>query len=891
MTITVDGPDGSSFEFPDGTPAATITGAMAKHYGGAPAPAPSAAPQAPAPTYSTADQIVGAAARGVPILGAGDTWMDSMIDALAHPVTGSGEPGATVMERHAKNLAKKQAAAEAFAREHPVLDTAAGLGGGALALGGVAGAVPKAAEALGVVGKTLPAMRNAALSGTAIGTLDAAARGEDPTAGGIEGALTGAGGVLAGKAIGKGYDAVRRLVSRETPPVQTRFMDVNGTQVPVPESVVTQDPAAASFEERARKGSEGDRAREIATAGDEATRQGMAQANQALLDQMRPGAEPATPQSAAHAAVDDLVANEQQRAAGEAQRLQGAENARAGIQTGMDPTQLPQRPGEPPSNPFFSGQEVQEGLQRRATGLARMRDAAYDAVARIPGEFLPGVFRQASNAIRDRLNSGSVADRVRINPENTPLGQQALNLIDEELGQQRFTNNAARGENVIGPDGRPQPRPITAADVEEVRKALVQLRRQANNAARAPGGSGQDARAVGRVMDAFDDLVGRGVNAGGFTGDGEAYLGAINRARALHSEFRGTYSKQNGADKVGGTIEDIIGRNGAAPMNPGKIVSSLVGSPDNPGSGMAHGVAVLQRLRDVLGPQSREWASLRKAVLDHLTQPVPGMEAIPHEQQADRVLKFLNSPASRLHAEVLYNPAEQTNLRQLAGRLRGARDAAPANDAQKTIAKWSGRTGEAPASAQTVVAELMNGESKRSAALAAELRNHLSPDSLAQVKQGVWRNITEGAEGGTQPQSQKIANSIAKFLRTDLAEELFTPNERLMMREIGNAHSRLIPMAGTVNTSNTAHVQTKIAKGLSSQLLTLFGFAHGGMPGAAAALAAGKSLNWLADRRGAKEAVRIFRGEQPVHAMAPTVAPQKALAVAAPVLLSDQRSR
>jgi hypothetical protein len=80
---------------------------------------------------------------------------------------------------------------EAFHEEHPVLDTAAELGGGIASTGGVA-KTAMGATALGLTPKTLPGMMVAgAGSGGAIGLLDAAVRGEDPLAAGGVGLATG----------------------------------------------------------------------------------------------------------------------------------------------------------------------------------------------------------------------------------------------------------------------------------------------------------------------------------------------------------------------------------------------------------------------------------------------------------------------------------------------------------------------------------------------------------------------------------------------------------------------------------------------------------------------------------------------------------------------------
>ena len=61
MTITVNGPDGSTFQFPDDTPQETVTSMLSQHYGGMPSAGP---------TPSGQDVSAIAAAQALPGIGA-----------------------------------------------------------------------------------------------------------------------------------------------------------------------------------------------------------------------------------------------------------------------------------------------------------------------------------------------------------------------------------------------------------------------------------------------------------------------------------------------------------------------------------------------------------------------------------------------------------------------------------------------------------------------------------------------------------------------------------------------------------------------------------------------------------------------------------------------------
>lgn len=846
MPIDVTGPDGSSFSFPDGTPSETVTSALAKHYG-EPKTEPASVPYDKQELHA---QDTRALLRGVPIVG-----------PLATNRLAAGLRTAFNGGDYSTNLSQEEQAQKDFEKEHPVLDAVTEGIGGTLALGGAGGLVPGAARVLGMTGKVLPAMKNAALSGAAIGGLDTAARGGDVSTGATTGALTGAAGVVGGKLLGRGVDAAGRALAREVPTPQ-RFIDVNGERVPVRESVETGNPDTSRAEQNFIK--EGQPA---AVAAEDATQAAMAKTHSNLSEALDPtGARPATtPLEAGDAAAGDLVSREQARAAAEVQRLQSTANETGNLRASMD-APVPQGAQTPPPAPHMPddvGTTLSTSL-RDLFGRARAATrAAYEAQGQLPGEFNPSRLLGSGEAIRMRLNSAPGNDRVRISPEVTPTAQAALRTIDEEVGGLRFTNDAARGQ-----------RPITPADVEQARKQLVILRRQANNAARTTG-NWEDARAVGRVIDEFDNHIARvAQRPGGFTGDAQAYLSGQQNARALHASERAAFSRRGPGDAVGSMMENIIGKYPNQEMSPQKIIKTLLGSPDSPG-GPEHAVAALEHLRNVLGENSREWSAVKKAAISHFTEPLPGGEAIAPAKQGERMLRFMGN---QRHSGTIFDPSERARLMSHANRLRGVEDPMPTKGTvQQKIAVLSGRhTGEAATGAQVLSA--IEHDPK----LAREVLRQVSPESAAMLKQGLWKKISEAGEDRTAWGHQRTGEQIAKFVNTELARAVFTPNELMMMRTIADAHHRLVPVPGSTNPSGTAHTAKKLLAGMRHQLLGLFGFAHGGIPGASIALGMGKALEWVGEKKAAKEATRLFLGQQ-ARTRAPSTLPQAALVAAAQV--------
>lgn len=466
MTITVSGPDGSSIDFPDGTDSGTIHGVMTQHFGGGAQPA--AAPPAPV----TANALARSAATGVPVIGGLLNKADAATNALLAPVvepfmTKSADsindaPGETIPQRfrarYQKSLDIQNKGDAGFAAAHPYIDTAAELAGGAASLGGVAAAVPGAASALGMTGRLVPAALKGAASGAAIGGADAVVRGTDPTSSAEVGALTGAGGVVAGKVLGNVWDAVSKSW-KTAPPVPTRTMDVNGLPVPIRESVATGDPLASQMEQKALHGGMGDEAQKIAAAHAESTDAALAQAHgnlAASLDQT--GTTPrTTPQAAGETVATELASAEQQRAAAEAARQASVAGEGAAIRTDLNP-------GAPPvDTPHAAAGNLSDSI-------AAARDAAkadyrgkYGAAGQAPGDFEPGSAAGFRNDVEAGLNSSD--NPVSLDPTNTPKSLQALKVIDERL------NAAGPGPKVAATPAEGVPfDPTHAQNVKDIRE-------------------------------------------------------------------------------------------------------------------------------------------------------------------------------------------------------------------------------------------------------------------------------------------------------------------------------------------------------------------------------------------------------------------------------------
>lgn len=1007
----------------------------------------------------SANNVARSAATGVPIIGGLLNKAEAVTNAALAPALNPlfdkkdqlAEP--SFGERYAHSLRDQEAMDKGFQTAHPIVDTAAKLAGGVAAMAPAMAAAP---AAFGLEGPLDVMVARGAASGAGLNAADAAVRGEDPLAAASEGGIIGGAAGPAGKLVGKAVSAIADRL-RPPPAVSQNIARVGNTDIPLTESQVTGNPAASAEEQILLRGGRGEPAQAIAQKAQELQEQRINQAK----DEVGAGLDPTgqrvavTPQAAGEHVAGELGTSEEAR-----QAVSDLENGlhvfeRKSIGAGLDPTRsrvatTPDQAGEVVANAarqqaadataraaqeaqavaqshqvtrqnlagapiaddaHHAAEIVSQEVQAAAQRAADARTAAYDAQAARPGEFNPAMFDHAGNAIRDNLNRG--ANAVRISDRVTPNTAEGLRVIDEQLGQLRFENQVQRGENVIGPDGRPQARPITPQDVEQVRKQLVILRRQAGSAARMPGGSAEDARGMGRLMDEFDNHVTHGVQAGGFSGDGPAYLAGADRARALHAAYRQTFTSQGGGDKVGRVIEEIIGRHGIEPAPPPRVATAIYGSESKPGGAQA--VQVAQRLRNIFGENSPQWGAYKQGLFSHITENAAGRAP---EEVADRLHGFLESTHSRALAQVAFSPEERASLAQYADHARtqapvaraandkvgrelerivgsGGQPATPngvadtlfgksgladqeisaklaqhvrdtygvnspqftavrqgmwhsitespggkldlnpgkiadriaehvngggkstadilftpaerqqmldhaaglrasepkhGDEIDKVIGRITGRDGGLPAS-PTEVADFLYGRSGAgdkgiSVKLAQRLKGQLSPDGFNAVRQGMWTKLTEPAEGRLDWGPQKIAERLHEFLNGNggpLSHVLYTSEERALMKKLAGVYKQMIPVKGTTNPSGTAPMLAKIAGGARHALLPLLGFTHGGIPGAGVAYGIDKGLTAIGNAKAARNATKLFYGEQakrpinPVHARAARLIAQTAL--------------
>jgi hypothetical protein len=303
-------------------------------------------------------------------------------------------------------------------------------------------------------------------------------------------------------------------------------------------------------------------------------------------------------------------------------------------------------------SPVQAGAMAAEGARDVERASRAHYGGLYDTATALPGEIHASAFEGLGQRIKGSLTLGR--DPVIIDDVTTPIASRAIQDIDNTISRLRIQNRA-------DPFGQPNPENITGVNLagfDQARKRLISFAQSAERGS-------ADRRAVGRVISAFDDHVENAIANGMFTGDDRA-LQALRDARQAYREHSQTFKPQGAGDDVGRAMERIIGRNGnGATAN--ETANYLYGESKVGGKGVS--VRLAQRMRDVLGPDSEEWAGVRQGLWQRLTQATEGATAFEAQKQASRIAEFLNgSGASTAH--VMFTPRERQLMAEYAALQR-----------------------------------------------------------------------------------------------------------------------------------------------------------------------------------------------------------------------------
>lgn len=819
MSINVTGPDGSSIQFPDGTPEAEITSALDTHYGR----------NVPRETQgqggdrspSLPEGVVRATATGVPVAGGLLNKLDAATNAMLAPLLDKYLPNSfeklpegSFSERMAHAERIQEAKDKEFSSAHPVLQTGAEIAGGLASTGALLKAAPKVApRMLGLTGETLPAqVGQGIVAGGALGAADSATRGQDPTTGGMVGAITGGIAPVAARAVGGMINGARNL--RAVPTEPQNFEEVAGKRVPVSVGQLTGDVGATMDEQRAYRGADSPKATAVAQDFfNNLQKPAVNEAGEAVARRMDPNGHlvATTAQEGAEGLLNALGQTGERQAAEAAAQAQQLGTARSDLSNQLSPSSAPSNPldaasvvqsqvasmrqaeqtaaqqstqriaqqgdelmgsfhpqGEVVANsPMQAGGVVQDAIsQARANAKAQVDDA-YGALRNAEGRFHPATFNGSRNRIVQAVTDPE-RDIPNINAQTTPQAMNALNHLEDVtsgLTQQRA-------------NGRILPmQPLTGKVVDNARKRIGSFYQDARQAALSSG-NWADVRATQAVKDAFDQEVRDAVASGKYLGgDGEQLLQKMDSARGLYSNYRKTFTRQGAGDKVGPMMESIVGQHEGQEAAPETVARMLTSGQNAPLLG--------KRVVDIFGHGSAEVGAVKQGLLHTLTTDGTGAK-LPPEKAASNIEKMLHSSSL---ADVYFTPEERAALAQHAQDLRSTVQAprAPTDVVSPAMERIAGDGGQAY-TPQQVLDLTLGAKGVGQNPVGVQLAKHLKDSGNTEAVNALRSAAFERLHG---TDSSETAANIREYLTgrgKAMADVLHTPQEQEMLKGYAAVH-------------------------------------------------------------------------------------------------------
>lgn len=314
--------------------------------------------------------------------------------------------------------------------------------------------------------------------------------------------------------------------------------------------------------------------------------------------------------------------------------------ARGNIQTGLGG-------GAQYDDALEAAGAVQSGLRREASTAKQAASRAYDDAYSRDGGINSVAFDAMSLRIRDRLTNGN--NPVIIDETLTPAAAKALTFIDDA--------SALRApRNLADPNGMPDASGILEVSLrgaEQTRKKLLATAK----AAATP----EDARAVRNIIREYDDEILKAADDGLFSGSQSA-INKLKEARGLYRDYRQRFKSRGAGDDVGQAVQKIVERDATG----AEVANLLFGKAAIGEKGVSARLA--NRVKDVFGEQSDEFAAVKQGLWNRLTEKPEGTGEWGPQALGNRIAKLLNGDAREL-AGIVYSPAERAQMLRFAKAL------------------------------------------------------------------------------------------------------------------------------------------------------------------------------------------------------------------------------
>ena len=256
----------------------------------------------------------------------------------------------------------------------------------------------------------------------------------------------------------------------------------------------------------------------------------------------------------------------------------------------------------------------------------------------------------------NRPGIDSVATELGGNGGALPIGcdvadadavSAAVCRVDERWGRLDVLVNCAAVDHTVSVDEMtiPQWDQVVGVNLRGVDQARKRLRAFAGAAT-----TDADKRAASAVIQEFDNHIEQAVTKGLFEGD-EKFLSALKDARSEYSAYQRNFRKQNSFDDSGRVLETMVRQD----VTPEQVANYIYGSSKVGAN--ATSVRTVQRLKQLLGTDSAEWAAIRQGAWQKLTGTAEGKTPLGPQAVASRIAEF-TSGDGKTFAQQLFSPEE-----------------------------------------------------------------------------------------------------------------------------------------------------------------------------------------------------------------------------------------
>lgn len=268
--------------------------------------------------------------------------------------------------------------------------------------------------------------------------------------------------------------------------------------------------------------------------------------------------------------------------------------------------------------PADAGGIVADAVKANAAASKLDYQNKYGEAFSSTGSFKPEAFQGMRGRISESL--ANKPEPVLIDDVLTPAANRALTELDNIQNLRLSTNGQpAPGDAVVG---------VNLRGVDQARRRLAAY-------ANAAGNNPTDKRAVSAVIKEFDDQIEQAVTKGLFEGD-EAFLGALKDARGAFASYQKTFKQNGRLDDSGRILETMVKQD----VTPEQVANYIYGSSKIGAN--ATSVRTVQRLKQLLGEDSPQWAAIRQGAWQKLTGVAEGKNPMGGQMASQRIYEFIN---------------------------------------------------------------------------------------------------------------------------------------------------------------------------------------------------------------------------------------------------------